>query len=165
MPLYLVAPILAVLAVLQSTLVPLLPLGNLRPDLILVVVLGWGAVSNSRDAVAWGLVGGLALDILTGLPFGLHAVTLGVVGLIADLLGVDFFRSNIVTPLITAFIATMLYYAMALALLQVSGRAVDWPVWMARIVLPAALVNTLLMPFALLLLQRLLRTERAELRV
>jgi rod shape-determining protein MreD len=67
---------LGVLAlVLQATLVPALPFGDLRPDLILILLVYLAGRSDpiGGGATAFGL--GYGMDILSGSPFGTFTVT------------------------------------------------------------------------------------------
>ena len=53
-------PILAALAVLQSTVLAQFTLLDGRADLILVVVLCWAMAGRGQDAMVWALIGGLS---------------------------------------------------------------------------------------------------------
>src|SRR5512140_1465644 len=96
---YLLLPLFAIVAILQTTLVPLLPFGEARPDLFLVIVVAWGIVRGGGEATLWGLSGGLVLDLFSGVPFGMQTLGLGALGLLGDLMETNFFRSNVLIPL------------------------------------------------------------------
>ena len=55
-------------------------LGGGRINLVLVLVAVWSLVRGAQDGLLAGLVGGLALDLMCGTPFGLHTVLLGLIG-------------------------------------------------------------------------------------
>lgn len=151
---YIVAPLLAVIAILQTSLAPLLPTGQVRPELMLLVVVGWGIVHGGGEAVLWGLGGGIMLDLLSGTPFGLHALTLGAIGLIADLMETNFFRANIFLPPAAAFIATFLYLIPQAAILQTLGYPINWVPYILNVVFPTAVLDAVLMPFVYVILRR-----------
>ena len=67
---YLVLPLLILITLIQTTLLPIFLPGPVRPDLMLMVVVGWGVVHGDGQASLWGLVGGLLLDLFSGAPFG-----------------------------------------------------------------------------------------------
>ncbi len=160
---YLLIPLLAVLALAQTTLTPMLPADWARPDLLLILVVAWGIVRGSGEATLWGLGGGLLLDLLSGVPFGLQTLGLAAVGLLADLMETNFFRSNILIPLAAIFVATLLFHIIEAAAMQTTGYPIDWQPFLFRIVIPTAGVNTLLMPIVYLLLRRLDRVEHPRL--
>lgn len=164
MRLYFLVPLLAFFAVLQTTVIARLSL-EAKPDLLLLAVIAWGATSATRDAYWWGLIGGMWLDLLSGLPFGVQTFALAAMGVLANSLETVFFRTNVLVPLATIFIATLLYHAIELGLLQIVGRPIDWPNLLARVILPSALVNTALMPFVYGAFSWLTRRDRSELSV
>ncbi len=152
---YLLAPLLALIALVQTTLVPLLPTGQARPDLLLVIVVAWGIVRGGGEATLWGLGSGLILDLLSGVPFGVQTLGLVAVGLLADLMETNLFRSNILLPLAAIFVATFLFHIVQAAAMQTVGYPIDWQPFLSQTVLPGAVFNTLLMPFVYALLHRL----------
>lgn len=160
---YLVVPLLILVAVIQTTLLPMLMPGPVRPDLMLMLVVGWGVVHGNGQATLWGFGGGILLDLLSGTPFGLHALTLGAIGFLADALQTTFFRSNIFIPLATIFVATLLVYIGSAAAMQTLGYTIPWAIYIFNIVLPTAILNTALMPLVYWALRRLDRVVRPRL--
>lgn len=160
---YLVAPLLALVAVIQTTLIPMFLPGPVRPDLMLMLVVGWGVIHGNGQATLWGLGGGILLDLLSGTPFGLHALTLGAIGFLADALQTNFFRSNILIPVATIFVASLLYHIAQAAAMQTLGIPINWGVFIFNVVLLTALFNTALMPFVYWTLRRLDRVVRPRL--
>ncbi|MCC7161374.1 MAG: rod shape-determining protein MreD [Anaerolineae bacterium] len=160
---YFVLPLLIIIALIQTTLLPILLPGPVRPDLMLMVVVGWGVVHGSGEAALWGLAGGLLLDLFSGAPFGLHTFALGGIGWLADTLQTNFFRSNLLIPLATIFIATLLYHIGQAAVMQLLGYAINWAFYSFNVVLPTAILNTALMPIVYFILRRLDRVVRPRL--
>lgn len=152
---YLLVPIFALIALLQTTLVPLLPTGLARPDLMLLLVVAWGIVKGGGEPLIWGLAGGLLLDLMSGMPFGIQTIALGAIGLLADAMETNFFRSNMFLPLAAIFFATFLYHIVIAATLQTFGYPITWEAFLFDVVIPTAGLNTILMPIAYNLLRRL----------
>jgi rod shape-determining protein MreD len=137
--------------------------GPVRADLMLMLVVGWGVVHGSGQAALWGLGGGILLDLLAGTPFGLHSLSLGAIGLLADSLQTNFFRSNLLIPPATILIASLLLHMAQAAALQTFGYPINWAFYLFNVVFPTALLNTVLMPLVYWLLQRLDRVVRPRL--
>ncbi len=152
---YLLIPLFTLIAAVQAALVPLLPTGEARPDLFLLLVVGWGIVHGGGEATLLGLAGGLFLDLLSSAPFGIQTLGLTAVGLLADLMETNFFRSNLLVTLATIFGATLLFHVMEAAAMQTLGYPIDWQPYLLRVVLPTAVFNTALMPFVYALLRRI----------
>ncbi len=160
---YLLIPLFLLVAIIQTTLVPLLPTGQARPDLFLVIIVAWGIVRGSGEATLWGLGGGLVLDLLSGVPFGVQTVGLGVLGLLADLMETTFFRANVLVPLAAIFIATFLYHVLEAAAMQTLGYPIAWQFFLLRVIFPTAIFNTALMPFVYAALRRIHQREHPRL--
>lgn len=160
---YLVFPLLILITILQTTLIPMALPGGTRIDLMLMVVVGWGVVHGNGQATLWGLTGGLLLDLFSATPFGLHAVSLGSIGWLADTLQTNFFRANLLVPLATIFIASLLFHIGQAAALQLFGYPINWASYSLNVVMPTAILNTALMPFVYWLLRRLDRVVRPRL--
>lgn len=63
-------------ALLQAAIVPFLGLGDLRPNLALLVAASWAVAAGAAEASWWAFVGGLSLDLLSGGPLGAFAVAM-----------------------------------------------------------------------------------------
>jgi rod shape-determining protein MreD len=70
----------ALCAVLQVTVVRFLALGEARPDVLAVAVVGWSIFAGPAPGMAWAFVGGLTADLLGSAAFGATAVSLLPVG-------------------------------------------------------------------------------------
>ncbi|MGA7729956.1 MAG: rod shape-determining protein MreD [Chloroflexia bacterium] len=155
-------------ALVQSVILPkVVPLAAM-PHLVLLLVVAVCLVESLHDAVIWGFVGGLILDLMTApsLPIGSNALLLVLVALLASLGQADPFRTLVVVPLATVFGATIFYNFMLMLLHFVSGRNVPFLDNFLRVAIPAAILNTILMPVAysamLWLSERLGRRMRVE---
>ncbi len=160
---YLLLPLFLLVAIVQTTLVPLLPTGDAKPDLFLVIVVAWGIVRGGGEATLWGLGGGLVLDLLSGVPFGLQTLGLGGLGLLADLMETNFFRTNILVPLAAIAVATFLYHILEAAAMQTFGYPIYWESFLLHQVIPTAILNIILMPFIYAALRRLHQREHPRL--
>lgn len=67
-----VVPLAAVL--LQGALVPLITVGELRPNLPILVAASWAVATGAAEACWWAFIGALAADLLSGGPLGGLAV-------------------------------------------------------------------------------------------
>jgi rod shape-determining protein MreD len=143
---YLVVPLLVVVAILQTSVVSHLTLWGVFADLPLLVVVAWSLLRGAREGVVWGFVGGLAVDLLSGAPFGAATLSLMAVGFLSGLGEATVFRTHVALPLITVFLATILYDLLFLLVVQISGQTVIWWSSLFRIVLPSAALNALLTP-------------------
>ncbi|MGB2894923.1 MAG: rod shape-determining protein MreD [Anaerolineales bacterium] len=137
-------PLLILLAILQSTLLGTFQFLEGRPDLILLAVIGWGLAGGSEEAMVWGLVGGLLLDMLSGIPMGTTSVTLIIIGTLVSLYEGRIWETNFLMPLGITLAGSLLFHFMSLGVIMFMGREIDWAYSFSRVILPSTFINLLL---------------------
>jgi rod shape-determining protein MreD len=157
--LYIGALILLLLALLQSTLVPQVPVLGVRPDLVLLVVLAWVMVRGLYEGAVAAFCGGIALDLLSSPPMGAHALALLLT------VGAPMYRENLAFPVVGAFLATFLYNLVLLVISYVVGVRMPWGSMLWRVALPQALTQAVLMPLAYWAADRLDRRLHRRIRI
>jgi len=137
-------PLLALLAVLQSSVLSYMRFLDGRPDLILLAVVAWGLTGRARESMAWGLTGGLFLDLLSGLPIGTNALVLVVIAYLVSFLEGRFWEAHLLMPLSVTLIASLIYHFSGLGAIALSGRGIDLSMAIGRIIMPSTFLNLLL---------------------
>jgi rod shape-determining protein MreD len=122
---------------------------------------------GSGEGTLWALIAGVAMDLVSGAPFGMSTLPLLVIGFGVGLSQRGVFRSDfgmrdLVFPILAIPAATLIYQSAMLAWLKAFGWPATWGEGLSRVVLPSIIVNTLLMPIAYWLLRLL--SHRDELR-
>jgi rod shape-determining protein MreD len=153
MTIYLVIALLAVVGLVQATLVPLVAVWGVFPDLPLLLVVSWGLLRGSRQGLLWGFVAGIIVDLFSGAPFGAATLPLMAVGFMAGLGETIVFR-NVLLLLLAMFLATVVYDLLFLFMVQISGdllimkegtgHTVEWSGSLARVIGSSAVLNALL---------------------
>ncbi len=141
---YLSAPLLFLMALLQVTLMPHLTVGHVQPNLVLVAVVCWALARGATDGALWGFVGGISLDMLSGAPFGIYTFVLAVVGTVAGLGAALIPSDHVLLVPAVSVLCTILQQGGCLWLLRAAGWPLDWATALPTVVLPAALLNLLL---------------------
>jgi rod shape-determining protein MreD len=137
-------PLLIVLAALQATIfgVPLF-LGG-RPDLILLAVVGWGLAGGSQESLGWGLIGGLLLDALSGLPFGVSAISLVLIAYLVSLYERRLWEASFLMPLGIVLIASLIFHFIGLGVVLLLGREVTLSFAISRVIMPSTFLNLII---------------------
>jgi rod shape-determining protein MreD len=143
---YLVIPFLAIIAVLQATVLPHLTVWGVFPDLPLLVVTSWSLLRGVREGVIWGFIAGVAVDLLSGAPFGAATLPLIAVAFLSGLGQTTVFGAHALLPMLAMFAGTIVYDLLFLLIVQISGQDVAWLDAFFRIILLSALLNAVLMP-------------------
>ncbi len=141
---YLSGPLLLLLALLQVTLMPHLVIAGVEPDLVLAAVVCWAILNGASQGAVWGFLGGLAMDLLSGAPFGMHTFVMTLVGTLAGL-GVALLprEHSLLLPSM-AVICTVMQQAIYVWLLRAAGWPLEWGQVLLTVVIPVALFNLLL---------------------
>ncbi len=170
--LYLIVPLLTLVALAESAVLPHLQVGQTQPDLTLLVVGAWSLRRGVEEGALWAFGGGLLLDLLSAGPFpaatfGLLAVSLVLGGDPSTGLGRRQTRSSEMNPLaiiLGVVLATLTFHLVLLTMLQLTERPLDWVYAATRVVMPRMAFNLALMPVVYGLLGRMdRRTRRDEL--
>lgn len=152
-------------------MLPYLQVGNAQPDLVLLLVGVWSLRRGAEEGAVWGFIGGLMLDLLSGGPFPATTFALLAVSLV---LGTDpstglgrrasqTLDMNPLALIVGGVLATLVFHAILLMALQLSGYTFSWFDAATRVVVPHVVFNLVLMPFVYYLLGRFdQRTRREE---
>jgi rod shape-determining protein MreD len=149
-------------ALVQTVLLAQVNVLGARPDLMVLVVLGWAIVRGTDQALVWAFIGGLIIDLLSGGPLGATVLALLVAAFIAGQpwgLGIG---ASFIRLVLLAFLSVMAYHAVLLTVLAWTGHTVSWIWAMTRVAVPSAVLNAVLVPFVqrpLAWLERRLRRE------
>ena len=148
--------VLALAAVAQATAAEHLS-GAPRPDLVLLLVLAWSMLRGLTEGTIGGVAGGLALDLLSSAPFGLHTALLGLIGSFTALGESNLYRGNTLLFLTTAALATLFMHGGSVLVLQAAGLQATGFLRFVQFTVPTMALNALLMPLAFVLVQRFVR--------
>jgi rod shape-determining protein MreD len=99
------------------------------------------------EALVWGFVGGLIVDLLSGGPLGANVLALVAVAFVAGQPVGQGIGSPVVRLVLLALPSAIVCHLILLAVLAYSGRAVDWGGALAQVAGPSALLNAVLAPF------------------
>lgn len=136
--------LLPALALLQTGMGDHLAVANTLPSLMLIAVINWGILRGPDEGMMWGFMGGLCLDVFSGWPIGTNTVALVLVTSVVSLGGGTFIRTHTLLPPAAVFVGTIMYFAVALFILESTHQPVDWIAAMRNGVLPLALYNAVL---------------------
>jgi rod shape-determining protein MreD len=137
-------PLSVLLVVLQAAVLPAFALVVARLDLVLLMVVAWALTGRVAQAMALGLVAGLLLDLLSGVPLGISSMALIAAANVATLAQGRLWRAHQFAALGAMLLATVTFYAIVGLVILLIHPGTDPAASMARIILPAALLNTAL---------------------
>ena len=137
-------PSIALLAVLQTSLVSHLRLLEGRPDLVLLAIVAWALTGKGHEAMIVGFAGGLFLDAFSTVPLGVSSAALVMVAAIVSYSEGQFWGINPIMQLAAVLVSSVVFYAVIIFALVTIGQPVDLQQALSRIVLPSLFVNLIL---------------------
>ena len=139
------AGVLLTAALVQGSMLPFFIGDHVPVNLVLVLVVGWALLRGLQSALVWAVVGGLWLDLLSGVPLGTAMLALSLVAYACTIGVIPWLTS---TGLIAAAVTaggTLLYtysYFFLLRTRQLVGGESWLDIWQSH-ALPAAVTNAL----------------------
>ena len=145
-------------AALQATILPAYPLLGVHLDLVPVAVLGWAALRRYEQGLVWAVLGGVAIDFFSALPFGTSVVALALAAVVAAAIAGSL---RTIHPFLIALalpVALLTYYLVSTVVMALGGWAVSWLDVYRGVVGPAVLIDSAIGLFLLAQLAWLSRT-------
>jgi rod shape-determining protein MreD len=142
LPLYFLAVSGGTLA--QTTLVPVLGIGGVIPDLPIVLVVLLALRRGPETGCAIGFALGLLQDAIVGGPLGLQGLSKAVVGFLAGDLPRWWLVTNPLVPVAAVVLATLVDGALRFAVLQLFHYPAAFGELLGAVILPQALYNGVL---------------------
>jgi rod shape-determining protein MreD len=159
---YLILLGLALVVVVQATLLPRIRFLGAQPDLLLVLVVCWSLLYGVTEGLVFAFLAGLAIDVVAGLPLGTSPLALMPLCFLAVIGRNSVYVNNIWLPVLLVAVATPLEGWLMLFMRQLHGVPVDWAGATTRVLLPALALNFLLTIIVVWLMRRLRVRARLE---
>jgi rod shape-determining protein MreD len=114
-----------------------------RLNLVLMLVVAWGLRRGMHQGLLAGLVGGFALDLVSGTPFGLQTALVGILGGASALGEATMGRGGLGALFGTAILATVAYHVILVLVLAlpVFGWQLPGAMRMVNMLVPTLLMN------------------------
>lgn len=140
---YAAIPVMLVLTIVQTAVLPHFQLLNLSPQLPLLVALAWGLMRGINEGAVWAFIGGLFMDLFSITPLGVSALAY-MAAVTAVLWAKEAFpTSRVILPVLLAALATIIFLIINLVLLRllnvISSFQLVTTLW------PLILINALVM--------------------
>lgn len=136
--------LMGLLAVIQSSLLNRFPFLGGTVNLILLASVSWALTGRVTEAMVWAFFGGLFLDLLSGAPFAVSSIALVAAVYLASLTEGRFWEAHPMAPLGIVAVASLVYFALTMAALWLSGHPIDLGAALTQVILPSTILNVLL---------------------
>lgn len=137
-------PTLGLMAVVQSAVVSRLPLIRGTADLMLVLLVAIALQKSVTTAWQWSVVGGLMIDFLSGLPFGVFTFSYLLATGAALLIKERVWRYSFLMQLLVVFVGTLIAHGLAFIIQFLQGGSLNLGEVLQLITLPSIILNSML---------------------
>ncbi len=137
-------PLLALVVVLQSAVMPALSLLSGTADLLLVLLAAWALQEGVTTSFQWALLGSLMISVLSHLPWFIYLAGYGGVVVLARALQKRVWQVPLLAMFSVTFLGTVLMHFMSYAYLQLLGGSVPISDALGLVTLPSVLLNLLI---------------------
>ena len=153
MSLQLGIPLTLAAAIIQATILPHLRIFGGQPDLVLLIVLAWATMDHDREAMAWAFVGGMWVDLFSGVPMGISALVMLPIVYVIGLAEARVYRTSDILPVFLSVVGIGAYHVLyLLALRFLADMPLAWSGVFFYVTLPSVFFDlALIYPVMLLL--------------
>ena len=95
--------------VLQSTVLQYIEVWNIKPNLLIMLIIYFALIRGSVEGGIIGLAGGILMDILAGKVFGIHSLLGLYIGVFTGIFNKRFFKESYFVGLLFIAIFTFVY--------------------------------------------------------
>ncbi|MDD4601199.1 hypothetical protein SDC9_09032 [bioreactor metagenome] len=129
--------------VIQATIIPLLSIKGVSPDLLLIVVVSASLLYGKDHGVGIGFFAGLVQDLASGNIFGVNTLSKLSIGYLFGLAERKVFKEHILLPVLAVAVATVMSGLFAILLLMLLGCKIDFVSALINRVFSAVFYNML----------------------
>lgn len=129
-------------AILQTTMIPLVEVGGVRPDLFLLLLYLWSYKASQERACLGGCLLGLYQDVLSGSPLGLKAFTFSLLGFLLARVSVDLDETHFTPRLLLLGLGGLTSGLITLGVLAFFGMGRDVGQTLLWVILPETIYTT-----------------------
>jgi rod shape-determining protein MreD len=161
---YVAVPLMALLLILQTSLLPFFPILGIVPQLLFLVAIGWGLLQGVNEGLLWAFVAGLFVDLFSAAPIGISAVAYMTAVPSVIWLSTLLPENRYLIPMLQTGLATFVAMFLNFFLLRLFGFPIGWEY--LELVPPTAVLHAaLILPIYWLMyrIDRLLRPRPVEL--
>jgi len=141
-------------AILQSTLIGMIPFVNIIPDLALCIMVFSAYVNGTMTGQVSGFFTGLLLDFLSAAPLGMNCLVRTLIGALTGIFKGAFFLDAFLMPVVLCAAATLLKALIIFILHLIIGPSVPTYSFFSTVLWIELGLNCLCAPLLFFLLKR-----------
>jgi rod shape-determining protein MreD len=125
---YIAIPLMAVLTILQTAVLPHFPILGVIPMLPLLTVIAWGLLRSRDEGLLWAFIAGLFLDMFSISPLGSQSLAMMAAVAAVTTIQRSLPASRFLIPALLTAVATFIFLLTYFLLIRLAGFVVDWAI-------------------------------------
>jgi rod shape-determining protein MreD len=142
---YIGVPLVILFGLLEASVLPMFRIAGLQPNLLLVLFVAWLMVRGPSEAFVLIPLGGFILGLVDGAPLGTALLALAPLAIVQEIRGARLSESGLVLSAVFLVAMTFLYHLIFLLVFTVQGESGSWLFALARVIVPTAFLNVLVL--------------------
>lgn len=130
--------------ILQSTVCEMIAIGQIKPNLLIILTVSFGLMRGRRDGLVTGFLCGLTSDLFFESIVGFHALLYMWVGYYSGYFYRIFYDDDIKTPLFLISVCDLVYGILQYGFLFLMRGRIHFFYYLGRIILPEVVYTLLL---------------------
>ena len=116
---YLVIPLMVLLTILQSTVLPQFPIFGVIPQFWLLATIAWALLRGWQEGILWAFIAGFLVDIFSATPLGVTSLALMSAVAVVILVQRNLPEYRVVISVMLTMIGTIVFWFVYLLLLRI----------------------------------------------
>lgn len=137
-------PLLALIVIVQSAIVPSFSLLSGYADVLLVLLAAWALQEGVHTSLQWAFLGSVMLSLVSHLPWYIYLASYAGMVLLARVLQARVWQVPLLAMFIVTFLGTILMHLLTYTYLFFSGHPLPLGDTMGLVTLPSVLLNLLI---------------------
>ena len=117
-----VSSLLVIVQALSSTFFQNFRIGNISPNLMLVLIVSFALLRGSKEGATIGAAVGLLQDASFSITMGSSILIYAVMGYVCGKFNKNFYRENFIIPLLCTFLCGLFYGLVNILILELRGN-------------------------------------------
>lgn len=137
-------PFIAILVILQSSVVSRLNVSYGQADLVLVFLIAWALQDNTKQSIWWAIAAAILISFSSALPMYIYLLAYIGITIIALAARKKLWKVPLVTQMVICFIGTLLLQMISYGYVYFTQTSLPFYESLIQIILPSAAMNMVL---------------------
>lgn len=131
---------------LQLTLAPMLAIGWIKPNLLLISMVVAGLRWVEPWLFVYAVAMGLTMDVFSHGNLGIYGISFFLTSFLVRMVGTSIYEHNLLFNIMGVFVLSLVEGFISITIFEYMDTSVPWWAWLFQYVIPQAMYNGLLGP-------------------